>query len=175
MCTVYIVLTNMLFFCQHCRPQWFESCHFLSFKDITPFKIVKWAADEFQKKGQLPVGQMVKILPFPCYIGKYVTWQFNRIGSQQLHQTPLAKAKLVMDIVPHYYSHLPTKYQWNTEWKFHHKNFNVDFLHSAFPNSVKNVKMYKHLAVVTNLQNSIGYKQPRSGVMSTYTAENSPN
>ena len=165
----------MLFFCQHCRPQWFESCHFLSFKDITPFKIVKWAADEFQKKGQLPVGQMVKILPFPCYIGEYVTGQFNRIGSQQLHQTPLAKAKLVMDIVPHYYSHLPTKYQWNTEWKFHHKNFNVDFLHSAFPNSVKNVKMYKHLAVVTNLQNSIGYKQPRSGVMSMYTAENSPN
>ena len=140
MCTVYIVLTNMLFFCQHCRPQWFESCHFLSFKHTTPFKIVKWAADEFQKKGQLPVGRMVKILPFPCYIGKYVTWPFNRIGSQQLHKTPLAKAKLVMDIVPHYYSHLPTKYQWNTEWKCHHKNFNVDFLHSAFPNSVKKLK-----------------------------------
>ena len=35
--------------------------------------------------------------------------------------------------------------------------------------------MYKHLAVATNLQNSIGSKQPRSGVTSVYTAENSPN
>ena len=48
-------------------------------------------------------------------------------------------------------------------------------MYPASPNSVKNVKIYKHLAVATNLENSISYKQPYSGFTSMYTIENSRN
>ena len=68
-----------------------------------------------------------KILFFHGYVGEYVTWRYDGIGSGQLNQTPVPKAKLVMDKVPHYYRHSLSKYQRNTDWKCHHKNFNVDF------------------------------------------------
>ena len=48
-------------------------------------------------------------------------------------------------------------------------------MYPASPNSAKNVKIYKHLAVATNLENSISYKQPYSGFTSMYTGENSHN
>ena len=89
---------------------------------------MKWAEDECKKTRQLSVGRMVKntIFPWLCR-GICDIWHYDGIGSRQLNQTPFPKAKLVIDKVPLYYRHLLSKYQRNTEWKCHHKNFNVDF------------------------------------------------
>ena len=48
-------------------------------------------------------------------------------------------------------------------------------MYPASSNSEKNVKIYKHLAVATNLENNISYKQPYSGFTCIYTVENSRN
>ena len=46
---------------------------------------------------------------------------------------------------------------------------------SSISKQCKNVKIYKHLAVATNLESSISYKQPYSGFTRIYTLENSSN
>ena len=72
---VYLLsLQLMLLFSQHCRPQWFESCHFLTFKGTLRSRLWNGQRMSAKKHANFQWARWSKILFFHGYVGEYVTY-----------------------------------------------------------------------------------------------------